>query len=230
MLTKAAKSQAGFTLVEALVAGLILVIGILGGVSVFDSSRRESNTGERLNVAQAKAEAELERMRDVPYAQLATNSGESWISSGQGGDPAARVVSGTTPTFKTTDSTAERLVRTSTNGIKPYSPPATVTFGGADYTMSVYRFVTWRDVECRVLDLTPLKSRYNGLINALITQTTNGTSYATTLVNTLVGSLLSLPLINGTVGGTLKPALQTAQTNLTSLQSKLNSLFTAVNN
>ncbi|MDX6588132.1 MAG: hypothetical protein QOI31_2605 [Solirubrobacterales bacterium] len=225
MLKARLNSESGFTLVEGLVAGLILVIGILGGVSVFDTSRRESGTGERQQVAQAKAAAELERMRDIPYAQLATDSSQSWVSSGQDGDPTARIVNGSTPKLKVSSSKTEDLVRLAGSGIKPYSPAAQVDIGGAQFTASVYRFVSWRDVECRVVDLAPLKAAFNTRINALLTKVASVNSRTTSLLSKLVGGILSLPLLSN-----FKSDLQALQTTMTSLQAQLNALTTAVAN
>jgi type II secretory pathway pseudopilin PulG len=167
MLSGRLKDERGFTLVEAAVAGVILAIGILGSIGVFDSSRRESATGERLQVAQALAEAELERMRDVPFAQLATNGAESWPSSGGDGDPANRVVGGGTE-FRASNTTSEPLVTADPGtGIDPYSDPDSVTIDGESFDMRVYRFISWRDVECQVAELTQLQDRYIGLLEAL---------------------------------------------------------------
>lgn len=225
MLSERLKSQSGFTIVEAAVAGLILVIGILGGVSVFDTSRRESGTGERQQVAQAKANAELERMRDIPYAQLATDSNQSWVSSGQDGDPTDRIVAGSTPKLKVSESKTEDLVRTTGSGIKPYSSTEQVDIGGAQFSVSVYRFVSWRDVECRVVDLAPLKAAFNTRINTLLTKVASVNSRTNSLVSKLIGGILSLPLLSN-----FKSDLQALQATTSNLQAQLNALTTAVAN
>ena len=225
MLRERLKTESGFTLVEAAVAGLILVIGILGGVSVFDTSRRESNTGERLQIAQSKAASELERMRDVPYEELATSSSESWVSSGYPGDPTDRIVDDSEPALQTSDDETEELVRVAGAGLKPYSPPEIVDIGGAEYSVSVYRFVSWRDVECQVLDLAPLEAALDGRIDTMLAQIDTINSRSSTITSGLIGTLLSLPLLSN-----LKTDLQAIQTNVTQLQTQLNALLTAVAN
>ena len=65
----------------------LLVIGILGGISVFDSSRRESATGERQQIAALQAQEELERLRDVPYAELALDPVRVLETFGRPGEP-----------------------------------------------------------------------------------------------------------------------------------------------
>ncbi len=223
MLKARLSSESGFTLVEAAVAGLILVIGILGGISVFDTSRRESGTGERLQVAQSKAASELERMRDVPYEELATDASQSWFSSGQEGDPAERIVAGGAPAFKTSDAGTEELVRTPGAGIAPFSPPELVDIGGAQFTVSVYRFVSWRDVECQVVDLTSLKAAFNGRIDALLARVASVNSRTDALLSKLVGGILGLPLLSG-----FKNDLQALQATTSELQAQLNALLAAV--
>lgn len=174
MLTTRVRDESGFTLIEAAVAMLLLVIGVLGSVSVFDSSRRESATGERLQVAQALAEAELERMRDVPYAELATDGAGTWPESGGAGDPAGRVVEGTEPQFRASEDLGEPLALAAAGaGIDPYSEPEEVTVAGSSFEMQVYRFVSWRDVECQVADLSDLKAGYEDLLAQLSTRLNN---------------------------------------------------------
>jgi hypothetical protein len=225
MLKDRQSSESGFTVVEAVVAGLILVIGILGGVSVFDTSRRESGTGERLQVAQSKAASELERLRDIPYDELLTNSSESWATTGYEGDPTERIVDGSSPALKISDDETEELIRAAGAGIKPYSPPEQVDIGGSQFEVSVYRFVTWRDVECQVVDLAPVKASLSGDINAMLTRITSINSYSNTLLSGLIGSLLNLPLLSN-----FKSDLQLIKTNVTSVQTQLNALLTAVSN
>ena len=225
MLNHGHSSEAGFTIVEAVVAGLILVIGILGSVSVFDSSRRESGTGERLQVAQARAEAELERMRDIPYDELATDSAQSWEASGDPGDPADRVSSGSAPTVQISAESDEELVLASGGaGISPYSSQEELAVEGVSYTMSVYRFVSWRDVECQVIELSGLRSQLNGTINALLTRAQSVNTRSGALITKYTGLLLTLLPIGG-----LKSELQALQTEVGELQAKLNALLSAVN-
>ena len=225
MLNHGHSSEAGFTIVEAVVAGLILVIGILGSVSVFDSSRRESGTGERLQVAQARAEAELERMRDIPYDELATDSAQSWEASGDPGDPADRVSSGSAPTVQISAESDEELVLASGGaGISPYSSQEELAVEGVSYTMSVYRFVSWRDVECQVIELSGLRSQLNGTINALLTRAQSVNTRSGALITKYTGLLLTLLPIGG-----LKSELQALQTEVGELQAKLNALLGAVN-
>ena len=58
------------TIVEAMVAALVLAAGMLGTFVVLDGSNRHATVSERKEVAVHRAEDELERVRSIPYATL----------------------------------------------------------------------------------------------------------------------------------------------------------------
>lgn len=70
-------AEHGFTVVEAMVAMLLLVVGLLATLSTFDSAVFGSHTAERGSEAAALAERELGRLLARPYAELVncTNGG-----------------------------------------------------------------------------------------------------------------------------------------------------------
>lgn len=162
MLSRAAE-ESGFSLIEAAVAGSLLLIAIIGGIGVFDSSRRESSTGERQQVAALHAQAEIERMRDVPYSELGIDPAEAWASSAAPGDPTNRVGGTTAATFRAGENLNEELVFHSEDGkgVDPYSS-SPVEVGGIPLDLNVYRFVSWRDEECPVADLSGLTGSLAG--------------------------------------------------------------------
>jgi Tfp pilus assembly protein PilV len=168
--------EGGFTLIEGLVAGLVLVIGLLASIGVFEGSAHESATGERQQVAVEQAQAELERLRDLPYDQLAIDQGQPqplWppAPSGTSGNPAARVA-GAFPsyTFTASPSGSEPVVLSAAagTGIKPFEQIAIQSFGGGN-TLSahVYRFISWRDENCELVDITGLTSGFDPLLAQL---------------------------------------------------------------
>jgi hypothetical protein len=150
-----ARDEEGFTLVEAAVAALVLVIGLLAAIGIFDDSRDQNATGERSEIALLQAEQALEEMRGIPYEHLMKNAGAV--------DPADtdRVLSGGAE-FRVKPDLSERLVYHTTEG-EPASeawvaPVSTVSVGTeeAPLDMTIYRYVTWRDEECRAVDLEAL--------------------------------------------------------------------------
>jgi prepilin-type N-terminal cleavage/methylation domain-containing protein len=64
-------SQDGMTLIEVLVAMLVLTIGILGMMGMFDGARKLTLIAERRESITHLAQRELERLQSVPYSELA---------------------------------------------------------------------------------------------------------------------------------------------------------------
>jgi hypothetical protein len=217
------REESGFTVVESLVGGILLVIGILGGISVFDSSRRESASGERQQIAALQAQTELERLRDVPYSELELNpnAAETWTSSTGPGDPTARVVTGP-PRFRTGPSQTEDLVYAAASGagIDPQSTYP-LEMGDASIDADVYRFVSWKDEECPVADLSGLVGPLEGLTDistSLLGSMLSGGS----ILNTLLGPLFGL------LNPVVRNRLTVARNELTSIQAALTDLVAAI--
>jgi prepilin-type N-terminal cleavage/methylation domain-containing protein len=64
----------GFTLVEVLIAAVVLAIGVLGLVGTFDSARKLTLLSERRTAMAHRAELEMERLQTYPYSELAMAS------------------------------------------------------------------------------------------------------------------------------------------------------------
>jgi hypothetical protein len=149
------------TIVELLVALLILAVGILATFALFESSKRAMHVSEVLEGQNHIAQRELERIESLGYSNAAlTGTSSSWsatqdsytyVSRPGGGCPGAP--GGPAPTYQpdrgTGGSTAsEPLVIDGCTGPdgKPISggviaPVDTTTYPG--YT--VYDFITWHD-------------------------------------------------------------------------------------
>ena len=65
-----AGGEEGMTIVEAMVAALVLAVGMLGTFVVLDGSNRHATVSERKEVAVHRAEDELERVQSIPFATL----------------------------------------------------------------------------------------------------------------------------------------------------------------
>jgi prepilin-type N-terminal cleavage/methylation domain-containing protein len=61
----------GFTMIEVLVAIVVLSVAILGLVGAFDSARRLSLVAERQTAMSHRAQLEIERLQTYPYSKLA---------------------------------------------------------------------------------------------------------------------------------------------------------------
>jgi Tfp pilus assembly protein PilV len=73
-------AEDGISMVEVLVAVLILAIGILGLVGAFDSARKLNLLSERRTLSAHRAQLEIERLQAVPFGQLAMISTPSHSS------------------------------------------------------------------------------------------------------------------------------------------------------
>jgi prepilin-type N-terminal cleavage/methylation domain-containing protein len=67
-------SEDGFTLVELLIAVLVLTVGLLALIGGFDSARKLNVLSERRTSMAHRAQLEIERLEAIPYAQLGMES------------------------------------------------------------------------------------------------------------------------------------------------------------
>ncbi len=64
------RSQAGFTLIEVLIAGLILVVGMLGTLGAMDSGKRSTTGSQRDQEALSFAQGYIEELAATSWGQL----------------------------------------------------------------------------------------------------------------------------------------------------------------
>jgi type II secretory pathway pseudopilin PulG len=204
-----ARSQAGFTLIEVLTASFILMVGILATLTVLTSANGSNATSQRNEVASREAEHQLEQMRGQCYGALSMTSTHPAPGT-SAFDPLRRVSAGkyTVQTGLVEDVTTEHIDKvagdncTDANGdgkvdaaVDPVSS-ITIGSGSAALTGKVYRFVSWRDEECPIVNLTHLE----GVIQDLKTLTTVLAGPTGTLTS-LLGSTGSLTnLVSDTTG------------------------------
>jgi type II secretory pathway pseudopilin PulG len=77
----AGDSEAGFTLIEALMAAVILVVGLIGLLGLVDISVKASASTRAREGATSLAREILEDARTIPYAQLSPTSIESELQA-----------------------------------------------------------------------------------------------------------------------------------------------------
>jgi Tfp pilus assembly protein PilV len=163
------RSDDGFTIVEVLVASLVLTIGIVAMFSNFTSGQKLGNSAEAHQSAVAVAEGELERIRTLPWKEMAMH--EIPARSSETTNPTHNEVSPATATctsmgggkkelencFEWKSGTKEPMVYDTTNAESKIKDPETVKVAsvvkGATtrLTFKVYRFITWvTDKECKV--------------------------------------------------------------------------------
>jgi type II secretory pathway pseudopilin PulG len=150
--TGAKSGQHGFSMVEVVVAALLLMLGSLAMLSVVDAATRNNYRAEQSQVVVNQLQAELEKIRQLPFAQIALSSAPpsssdpdkpSWRVSGSqfatkraGTDLRAMVINGTT------------LVNGGTVSGGAISAAGT-PFQSGDVSGTIRRYVVWiNDTKC----------------------------------------------------------------------------------
>lgn len=140
------RGEEGLTIVEVVVAGLVLVVGALGVLGIVDAATRNTYRAEQSQVVSNVLQRELEELRRIPYAELALEGLPA--ASSDPASPASRV-SGT-GFYTGRDGTGLRQLvysggpdgdgGTVAAGTVPAEPePFTV----GDVSGEVYRYVVW---------------------------------------------------------------------------------------
>jgi prepilin-type N-terminal cleavage/methylation domain-containing protein len=103
------EAEDAFTLIEVLVAVLILTVGLLGLIGAFDSARKLTLLSERRTSMAHRAQLEIERLQAVPYSELLMTSTPPHASETT--NPDYYVKEGSPPEYQygTSSSEAEHL-------------------------------------------------------------------------------------------------------------------------
>jgi hypothetical protein len=124
--------EAGITIVETIVAALILVGGLLSTFVVFDGSRDVTTVSERQETAVHRAERQLELVRSMPFAEVATATAPGAATGPS--DPRAHVVAGSPPKYdwdqQAPTTNAETLVVSAASPIPAREPCDCGRFAG----------------------------------------------------------------------------------------------------
>lgn len=154
------RSERGFTIVEVLVAALLLVVGIGATIASFVGPQEQTLVGQRLSQASALAERELEELATRPFAVLGMRQMPAPVSDASDSptDPRAHLREPASCGNPLASNTTCLLVRQNFNDVaggpldgtgssgeplvgasKGVTPSETVN------GMTVHRFVTWQD-------------------------------------------------------------------------------------
>jgi prepilin-type N-terminal cleavage/methylation domain-containing protein len=206
--------QQGFTLVEVLVAILILATGMIAAFGVFSSSKRASIVSQRHEVAVHQAQREIEQIRAYKYSEVALDSTPTCGAPSTPDCPAnpkhpnQRLQTGSKLRVKPagcggggTQPCDEDIVVDASNGkVKPGPDEFWVGSGGSAIRGHVYRYVTWRDENCPA----SLCSGNQDTKRITVAVTIEAANNIAGLTNPVwVSSIVTDP--NATVGGTASP-------------------------
>jgi prepilin-type N-terminal cleavage/methylation domain-containing protein len=142
--SNALRSQRGFTLVELLVAVVLLSVGVAATIGALSASGRSTLRAQRVDVGVEKAQAEIDKLASLKYGEIALTAAPA--TSTDPNNPDSRV---TGTTFRVKAGLNEQFVLTPDTGLTAKVNPGPQSFavgsGGSAVTGKVYRFVTWRD-------------------------------------------------------------------------------------
>ncbi len=138
-------AQHGFTIVEVLLALVVLTVGVLSAFTAFAASQKLSLVSERHQSMVDVAQKEIERVQGVSFDQVGMTSSPG--TSSNRANPDFYVTAGSSPTFEwdRTGGSTEPLDIDSTNGtITPVQ-----SWSEGQFTGQIYDFVTWTtDPKC----------------------------------------------------------------------------------
>jgi prepilin-type N-terminal cleavage/methylation domain-containing protein len=136
--------ESGFTLIEVLVATVILVIGLFATASAIDYSRSLTTVSESQTTASRIAQREIETVLGLPYVQMGLTSCST--------DPKYQGNCASSPqTFS-----GETLIVNGVGGVSGGTiDPVTANQGAGKYRVSIYRYVTWTAPDPGLAGITP---------------------------------------------------------------------------
>lgn len=150
-MDRPSRREAGFTIVEVLVAILILVIGALATFGLLSDAIRNTQRAKGTQVALDRAQQEIEALRSLPYKQLALTATPAAETNRL--SPDYRVLGGTFALVREPPSSYANMV---VNGGALYGGgavkggvvnPGPEPFSSGDVGGKIYRYVVWRNDE-----------------------------------------------------------------------------------
>jgi type II secretory pathway pseudopilin PulG len=147
---RALAGERGMTVVEVVVAALIVVLGSLAVFSLVATSARNTFRAEQSQVVSDRLQQEMERIKQLPYEQVALTAVPADTSDIS--DPRWRLT-GTNFAIASNGSQPEPVVY---NGSALYGgghvsagaiDPGPTTFSSGDVNGRIYRFVVWENDE-----------------------------------------------------------------------------------
>jgi prepilin-type N-terminal cleavage/methylation domain-containing protein len=139
----------GFTLIELMVAVMVLAVGLIALVTSFDHSRDLVSVAEKTEVASHRAEQELERILSMPYAGVAHATTPA--SSGDSADPAFYVSGGSYQYDQGSTGPQSETLAVATGGTVAASV-SSWTDSETRLTGQIQSFVTWTGDYCTTAD------------------------------------------------------------------------------
>ena len=138
-------SEEGFGIIEALVAAVMLSLAAVAIFDAYDAGTRGTYRAQQDQVELSLAQQELERIRALPYSQIALTAEPG--TSTNPSDVLSRVNSGTNSfnlNRSGTPNYAELVVNGQGNVDKGTIDPGPTDVPSSDVSVKIYRFVVWQ--------------------------------------------------------------------------------------
>jgi type II secretory pathway pseudopilin PulG len=136
------EGEAGMTLIEVMIAAMVLVLGAAATFGVLSAATKNAQRAKSSQIALDLAQEEMERMRSLPYDALAIS--EAPTPETDPLSPNSRVTGGSFALQRQPPGEYEPLV-IDPNGISPESSFSSGNpEGEGGVTGTVYRYVVWR--------------------------------------------------------------------------------------
>jgi prepilin-type N-terminal cleavage/methylation domain-containing protein len=143
------RAQAGFTLIEVLVALLLLTVGLLATATVYASSRGLTGVSERTTVLAHRAQAEIERISALGWSHVALSGAPT--PSADPADPASMLVPGTPPRLRPDRRSPSTVEALEIDPVEGRVAPAPRAWSDGRLHGTVRAWVSWRpDLHCGV--------------------------------------------------------------------------------
>jgi type II secretory pathway pseudopilin PulG len=174
------RDEEGFTLVELLIAIVVLVVGIFAVIMAFDATRRLASNNEAQTVRAQVAEKDLQQIISQGYDAIGLSSTPTHST-----DPnnPTYYVNGSTFQWDLTNSSRTETLCTAATSCTGSVAPGPTAWTSGDASGQIYRFVTWVNDTCTgaCSSTTDFKR-----ITVMVTQTNQDGPQKPLLVSTLV--------------------------------------------
>jgi prepilin-type N-terminal cleavage/methylation domain-containing protein len=140
------KSEDGFTLIEVLVAAIVLTLGSLAVFTVFASGIKNVQRGRETQIGISVAQREMEKVRSFKYSEVLLKVAPE--TSTETANPGNRVSSARTE-YNLNRTGAASWAKLATAGTSEVGgvEPKSETFSVGGTPITVYRYVVWRKDE-----------------------------------------------------------------------------------
>jgi Flp pilus assembly pilin Flp len=143
MTERLLRDERGITVVEVMVAAVLMVVGIIAMLTTFDGSRELVSTSEKNGIAAHRGQLEVEKALSLDYANIALTSTPAHSGSTSSPDYYANSDGTYQWDQGSSPKPADPMVVDATDGALVHV--STWNDGQSRLSGSVYRYVTWID-------------------------------------------------------------------------------------